>query len=66
MNNNPEVLIAKKMIQKELINELCSKNLIDITNTSNIVKKLDEDISKLKELQVEDKEAKNIIIKIPI
>ena len=62
MDNNPETLIAKKMIQKKLLNELCGKGLIDFTNTSNIIKKLDEDINKLKELQ--DKDVKNIIVKI--
>ena len=64
MDNNPETLIAKKMIQKKLLNELCGKGLIDFTNTSNIIKKLDEDINKLKELQ--DKDVKNIIVKIPV
>lgn len=64
MDNNPETLIAKKMIQKELLNELVSKGLIDFVNTSNIIKKLDEDINKLKELQ--DKDVKNIIVKIPV
>ena len=67
MDNNPETLIAKKMIQKELLNELCSKGLIDFTNISNIIKKLDEeDIRKLKELQEKDKDVKNIIVKIPV
>ena len=64
MDNNHETLIAKKMIQKELLNELCSKGFIYFTNTSNIIKKLDEDINKLKELQ--DKDVKNIIVKIPV
>ena len=64
MDNNPETLIAKKMIQKELLNELVSKGLIDFVNTSNIIKKLDEDINKLKELQ--NKDVKNIIVKIPV
>ena len=66
MDNNPETLIAKKLIQKELLNELCSKGLIDFTNTSNIINELDEDISKLKELQEKDKDVKNIIVKIPV
>ena len=66
MDNNPETLIAKKMIQKELLNELCSKGFIDFTNTSNIIKKLDEDINKLKESQEKDKDVKNIIVKIPV
>ncbi len=66
MDNNPETLIAKKMIQKELLNELCSKGLIDFSNTSSVIKKLDEDINKLKELQEKDKDVKNIIVKIPV
>ena len=66
MDNNPGTLIAKKLIQKELLNELCSKGLIDFTNTSNIIKKLDEDISKLKKLQENNKNIKNIIVKIPV
>lgn len=66
MDNNPGTLIVNKMIQKELLNELCGKGLIDFTNTSNIIKKLDEDINKLKELQEKDKDVKNIIVKISV
>ncbi len=66
MKNNFSTLIVKKIIQKELLNELCNKGLIDFVNTSNIIKKLDEDINKLKELQEKDKNVKNIIVKIPI
>lgn len=64
MDNNLGTLIAKKLIQKELLNELYNKGLIDFTSTSNIVGKLDEDISKLKKTQENDKNIKNIIIKI--
>ena len=66
LDNSLEALITKKIIQKELLNELCSKGLIDFANTSNIIKKLDEDINKLKELQEKDKDVKNIIVKIPV
>ena len=66
MDNNPGTLIVKKMIQKELLNELCSKGLIYFANTSSIIKKLEEDINKLKKLQEKDKDVKNIIVKIPI
>ena len=41
-----------------------SESLIDFANTSNIIKKLEEDIEKLKELQEKDKDVKNIIVKI--
>ena len=66
MDNNLETLIAKKTMQTELLNELCNKGLIDFTSTSNIIKKLYEDINKLKELQEKDKDVKNIIVKIPV
>ena len=66
MGNNPGTLIVKKMIQKELLNELCSKGLIYFANTSSVIKKLEEDINKLKKLQEKDKDVKNIIVKIPI
>lgn len=66
MDNNSETQIVKKIIQKELLNELCCKDVIDFVNASNIIKKLDEDISKLKMLQENNKNMKNIIVKIPI
>lgn len=65
MDNN-KALIIKKMIQKALINELERVDLITFSNTTNIIKKLDEDISKLKELQKNNQDKKNIIIKVPI
>lgn len=66
MDNSLEALITKKIIQKELLNELCSKGLIDFANTNNIIKKLDEDISKLKKLQENNKDINNIVVKIPV
>ena len=64
MNNNPEALIVKKTIQKELLNELVNKGLIDFINTSSVIKKLDEDIIKLKKEQENNKDVKNITVKI--
>lgn len=66
MDNSPDALIAKKIIQKELLNELCNKGLIDFANTSNIIKKLEDDINKLKKSQENYKDIKNIILKIPV
>lgn len=66
MDNNSGTQIVKKIIQKELLNELCCKGVIDFANASNIIKKLDEDISRLKILQENNKNMKNIIVKIPI
>ncbi len=56
----------KKMIQKELLNVLYNKGLIDLINISNIIKKLDEDIGRLKSEQEKNKDMKNIIVKIPV
>ena len=66
MDNNFETLIIKKIIQKELLNELCCKGVIDFVNASNIIKKLEKDLCKLKNLQENYKDMKNIIIKIPV
>ena len=66
MDNNSGTQIVKKIIQKELLNELCCKGVIEFVNASNIIKKLDEDISKLKTLQENNKNMKNIIVKIPV
>lgn len=66
MDNQINSNIIKKIIQKELLNELCCKGVIDFENASNIIKKLDEDISRLKILQENNKNIKNIIVKIPI
>ena len=66
MDNNSGTQIVKKIIQKELLNELCCKGVIDFVNASNFIKKLDEDISKLKMLQENNKNMKNMIVKIPI
>ena len=45
MNNN--IKIAKKEIIKSIINELFEKNIIDFYQCNNIIKKIDEDISKI-------------------
>ena len=64
MDNNYISIIIKKMIQKELLNELERIGIIDYANTNIIIKKLNEDINKLNALQ--DKDVKNIIVKIPV
>ena len=64
MNNKLDFLIVKKLILKELINEMCNKGVINFVNVSNIIQKLEKDISKLKNLQENNKDMKNIIVKI--
>ena len=66
MDYNCETLVVKKTVQKELLNQLCNKGLIDLTDACSIIKKLEEDISKIKKNQKKNENMKNIIIKIPI
>ena len=53
MGNNPSIDIAKKEIQKAIINELCKKGVIEFCQCNNIIKKLDEDIPKKEEIKQE-------------
>ena len=66
MDNNPEVFIAKKKIQKEITNELMRKGVINFGEYSNIIKNLDEDIIRLENKLYKKKDMKNIIVKVPI
>ena len=66
MDNNPSIDIAKKEIQKAIINELCKKGVIEFCQCNTIIKKLDEDIIKIeKKLEIQ-KDMTNMIVKIPI
>ena len=47
MNNSPSIDIAKKIIQKAIINELCKKDVIDFYQYNTIIKNINEDILKL-------------------
>lgn len=64
MNNDYEIVILKKMIKKELLKELYAKGLFEFSNINNIIKKIDEDIIKIKNMQNEVKDLKNITIKV--
>lgn len=66
MDNNPSVNIAKKEIQKAIINELCKKGVIDFCQCNTIIKKLDEDIIKLEKNFEKKENMTNMIVKIPI
>lgn len=66
MNNSPSINIAKKEIQKVILSELCKKDIIDFYQCNNIIKKLDEDILKLKTKQDKINDNLNMIVKIPI
>ena len=66
MNNSPSNDIAKKIIQKAIINELCKKDVIDFYQYNTIIKNINEDILKLEAKMSEEKEKNNIVVKIPI
>ena len=66
MKNDISVDIAKKELQKAIINELCKKGVIDFCQCNSIVKKLDEDIMKF-ENKLEKKENNgNMVVRIPL
>ncbi len=66
MNNNPSIYIAKKEIQKAIINELHKKGVINFSQCNDIIKKIDEDIIRLeKKLKVKEDMAK-MMVKIPL
>lgn len=64
MNKNLSIIIAEKEIEKSIINELFEKNIIDFYQCNSIIKKLEEDIIKIK-LNIEN-EKTNMIVEIPI
>ena len=61
MNNSPSIDIAKKIIQKAIINELCKKDVIDFYQYNTIIKNINEDILKLEAKMSEEKEKNNIV-----
>lgn len=66
MDNESNSLIIKKLIQKEFLNELCKKNLIDFSNANKIIKEIDKNINYLKKTEGDNPNMKNIEIKIKI
>ena len=66
MNFKYSVEIAKKEIEKAIINELSRKNIIDICQCNNIIKKIDDEIVKYKN-KIENIEGKEkLVVKIPL
>lgn len=57
--------IIKKLIQKELLNELYKNGVITFHDANTIIKNLDANIDDLK-LQINNDNMRNIIIKIPV
>ena len=66
MNYKYSIEIAKKEIEKTIINELLKKNIIDICQYNSIVKKIEEDIIKYRN-KIEDIEGEEkLVVKIPL
>lgn len=66
MKNDISVDIAKKELQKAIINELCKKSVIDFCQCNSIVKKLDEDIMKFENKLEKKEDNENMVVKIPL
>ena len=66
MDNQLDSFIITKVIQKELINEMCNKGLIDFAKANNIIKQIDKNINYFKKTEGDNFNMKNIEIKIQI
>lgn len=66
MKNDISVDIAKKELQKAIINELCKNGVIDFCQCNSIVKKLDEDIMKFENKLEKKEDNGNMVVKIPL
>lgn len=59
-------LLLKKELQKAIIQELCQKEVIDFNQSSIILKKIEEQIEKLKEKYNIEENKNPVIVKIPL
>lgn len=66
MNNELSIDIAKKELQKAIINELCKKCVIDFCQCNSIIKMLDEDIRKLENSPQKNENKGNMVVKISL
>lgn len=66
MNYKYSVEIAKKEIEKAIVDELSKKNIIDICQCNNIIKKIDEDIVKYKNKIGNIEGEEKLVVKIPL
>lgn len=66
MNYKYSVEIAKKEIEKSIIDELSKKNIIDICQSNNMIKKIDEEIVKCKNKIENTGGEEKLVVKIPL
>ena len=58
--------IAKKVLQKAIVNELYKKEVIEFAVYNNIIKKIDEEIKKISKNEESIEDLGQLIIEIPI
>lgn len=58
--------IAKKVLQKAIVNELYKKEVIEFAVYNNIIRKIDEEIKKISKNEDPIEDLKQLIIEIPI
>lgn len=58
--------IAKKVLQKTIVNELYKKEVIEFAVYNNIIKKIDEEIKKISKNEESIEDLGQLIIEIPI
>lgn len=68
MNQCYSIDVAKKILEKAIINELYKKGVIDFYQCNSIIKRLDEDIMKIeiKDEKTNKIKKENMTVKIPI
>lgn len=64
MKDNNSIIIMKKKMQRNVVEELFKKNIINFEMSNQIIKKIDSDILKLS--NDEDEKEKKIIVEVEI
>lgn len=64
MKDNNSIIIMKRKMQRNVVEELFKKNIINFEMSNQIIKKIDSDILKLS--NDEDEKEKKIIVEVEI
>ena len=63
MKDNNSIIIMKRKMQRNVVEELFKKNIINFEMSNQIIKKIDSDILKLSN---DDEKEKKIIVEVEI
>lgn len=66
MNEKLSIKIAKKKLEKAIVNELYKNGMLDFSQSNSILKILDKDINALEEKLELGEDMTNMIVKIPL